>query len=99
MTETQKPEAEAVVEEVKVEEAKPVAKKAPAKKAAPVKEAAPEIIWFETREKEPSMFPVAGINPVRNFSTGRLEYRVKSDDVARFEQNHFVINGRVKRKV
>lgn len=96
-------------EEIKTEAVaeKPAAKKAPVKKAAPKAapkaetkpEPKPDLVWFESREKEPTMFPVAGINPIRNFSTGRLEWRVKADDVARFEQNHFVTNGRVKRKV
>ncbi len=45
------------------------------------------------------MFPVAGISPIRNFSSGRLEYRVKKDDVARFESNHFVQNARIVKKV
>ena len=97
MTENHK--AKTPLKNGKAQETKPAGQKATAKKVAPVKEAAPDIIWFETREKEPSMFPVAGINPIRNFSTGRLEYAVDPDDVARFAQNHFVSNGRVKRKV
>lgn len=56
------------------------------------------IVWFESREQEPSMFPVADISPIRNFSSGRLEYEVEADDVARFSQHHFVQNGRVRRK-
>lgn len=75
---------------------KKVAKKAPVKKVAP--KAEPKTVWFESRDKEPTMFPVAGINPIRNFSTGRLEYEVPADDLARFEQNHFVMNARIKRK-
>ena len=44
------------------------------------------------------MFPVADIDPIRNFQTGRLEYEVDADDVERFEQHHFVMNARVVRK-
>ena len=44
------------------------------------------------------MFPVAGISPIRNFTTRRLEYKVAADDVDRFTKNHFVMNGRVVRK-
>lgn len=56
------------------------------------------VVIFESREKEPTMFDVAGIRPTRNFSTGRLEWEVSGDDVARFEQNHFVQLCRVVRK-
>lgn len=94
MTEDKKVTKTAETQSPTTVETKAPAKKAPAKKAAP----APELVWFESREKEPTMFPVAGINPIRNFTNGRLEYRVKPDDVARFEQNHFVQMGRVVRK-
>ena len=62
---------------------------------APAKDA---VVWFESREKEPSMFAVAGIGPIRNFQSGRLEYEVQADDVERFEKNHFVMNARIFRK-
>lgn len=75
------------------EETKPAPKKAAPKKAEP------EFVWFESREKEPTMFPVAGVRPTRNFSTGRLEYKVKAEDVERFMKNHFVMNARIVRKV
>ena len=55
-------------------------------------------VWYESREKEPSMFPVAGINPIRNFTSGRLEYKVETSDVERFEQHHFCMNARIVRK-
>lgn len=55
-------------------------------------------VWFESREREPSMFSVAGINPIRNFLHGTLEWKVSIDDVARFEANHFVQNARVVKK-
>jgi len=75
-------------------------KKAPAKKkAAPKKKASSnEIVVFETREQESVSFPVAGIDPVRNYQTNRLEYHVQADDVERFMMNHFVQNARVVRK-
>ncbi len=60
--------------------------------------AADAVVWYESREKEPSMFPVAGIGPIRNFQSGRLEYEVPADDVERFEKNHFVMNARIVRK-
>lgn len=82
-------------EEPKAEE--PKVEEKPAPKAAAPKPAA--TVWFQSREKEPTMFPVAGIYPIRNFSNGRLEYEVPADDVARFEQNHFVMNARIVRKV
>lgn len=71
--------------------------KAEAPKAAP-KAASAEIVIYESREKEPSMFPAAGIHPIRNFSNGRLEWRVRADDVQRFEANHFFMNARIVRK-
>ena len=55
-------------------------------------------VWYESREKEPAMFSVAGIGPIRNFQNGRLEYEVAADDVERFEKNHFVMNARIVRK-
>ena len=58
----------------------------------------PELVWFESREKEPSMFEVAGYGALRNFSNGRLEWKVKADDVERFMANHFVRTGRVVKK-
>lgn len=67
-------------------------------KAAPAPKSDSSVVWFETREAEASMFPVAGVSPVRNFTTRRLEYKVAADDVDRFVQNHFVMNGRVVRK-
>jgi hypothetical protein len=59
---------------------------------------APSTILFESREKEPTQFNVAGVSPIRNFSTGRLEYEVASSDIERFEKNHFVTNGRIIRQ-
>tara|TARA_A100000164_G_C21732359_1_gene688219 strand:- start:84 stop:389 length:306 start_codon:yes stop_codon:yes gene_type:complete len=63
-----------------------------------VKPIKPQTVWYESREKEPSMFPVADINCIRNFNSGRLEWEVDADDVERFEQHHFVMNARVVRK-
>jgi hypothetical protein len=55
-------------------------------------------VYFESREKEPSMFDVAGVRPTRNFTSGRLEYEVQTEDVERFMQNHFVTSGRIVKK-
>jgi len=57
-----------------------------------------KFVWYESREKEPSMFPVADIRAIRNFQTGRLEYKVAASDVERFEAHHFVMNARIIRK-
>jgi len=67
-------------------------------KPTPKPKSVPDVIWFESRNEEPSMFPVAGVSPIRNFSNGRLEYKVMADDLDRFTANHFVMNGRVVRK-
>lgn len=64
----------------------------------PMKPMKPQTVWYESREKEGSMFPVADINCIRNFNNGRLEWEVDADDVERFEQHHFVMNARVVRK-
>lgn len=55
-------------------------------------------VWYESREPEPSMFSVAGYNPIRNFSRGTLEWKVKADDTGRFEANHFFQMARVVKK-
>ena len=54
--------------------------------------------YYESREQEPSMFDCADIKATRNFSTGRLEWKVKNSDVARFESHFFYRNARVVRK-
>ena len=53
--------------------------------------------YYESREQEPSAFVCADISPTRNFSSGRLEWKVANDDVARFESHFFVRNARVVR--
>lgn len=63
-----------------------------------VKPMKPQTVWYESREQEGSMFPVAGINCIRNFNNGRLEWEVNADDLERFESHHFVMNARVVRK-
>ena len=81
------------VNEAYVQDEKP----APAPSPAPAAKATGSV-WFESREKEPSMFEVAGIGPIRNFSNGRLEWEVPASDVDRFMAKHFVNNGRVIKK-
>ena len=68
--------------------------KSAAKRADPQ----PSIVWFESRNPEPSQFDVAGISSIRRFTDNHLEWEVAADDVARFEQDHFVQNCRVVRK-
>jgi len=53
--------------------------------------------YYESREQEPSAFVCADINPTRNFSSGRLEWKVANEDVARFESHFFFRNARVVR--
>ena len=84
--------------EAKDAEYEEVKNAAPVPEEKPVIKSEPDIVWFESRQEEPAMLPVAGISPIRNFSTNRLEYKVKGDDVSRFSQNHFVVSGRVVRK-
>lgn len=55
-------------------------------------------VWYESREKEPRMYVVAGIDPIRNFANGHIEWEVPADDVERFEANHFFVRGRIRRK-
>lgn len=74
-------------------------RKAPAKKKPDAAEPdAAGYVMFESRDREPTMFTVAGVKPRRNFSNGRLEFRVRADDVERFRKNHHVNNGRIIRK-
>ncbi len=54
--------------------------------------------YYESREQEASSFDCADIKPTRNFSTGRLEWKVANADVARFESHFFFRNARVVRK-
>tara|TARA_X000000950_G_scaffold68618_1_gene84823 strand:- start:8573 stop:8884 length:312 start_codon:yes stop_codon:yes gene_type:complete len=72
-----------------------VQEETPAPKATAFK---PDLIWYESREREPSMFDVADIGSIRNFTNGRLEWKVKPDDVERFESHHFFKTGRVVKK-
>ena len=83
------------INEAYVQDEKPTPAPSPAPAPAPT---ATGSVWFESREKEPSMFAVAGIGPIRTFSTGRLEWEVPAADVDRFTANHFVNNGRVIKK-
>lgn len=55
-------------------------------------------VYYESREQEPSSFDCADIKPTRNTSSGRLEWKVAKDDVARFESHFFVRNARIVRK-
>jgi len=55
-------------------------------------------VIYESREKEPKMYDVAGINSIRNFTNGHLEWEVAPEDVERFESNHFFTRGRIRRK-
>jgi len=68
----------------------------PLKETKPKQE--PKTVWFESREKEPSMFDCMDIRPIRNYSNGHLEWEVPSELVERFARHHFVDLGRIVRK-
>jgi hypothetical protein len=80
--------------EIEHEDAKPKARKT---KVVPNGIVTPDFVLYETREREPTMFPCAGYNPIRNFQSGRLEYKVPAHDVERFEKHFFVETGRIVR--
>jgi len=69
-----------------------------APKAAPKAEPKPTVVWYESRQPEPTQFDVAGYGSIRRFTDNHLEWRVNADDVERFEKNHFYKNSRVVRK-
>lgn len=60
--------------------------------------AVPQVVWYESRQPEPSMFDVDGIRPIRNFSTGHLEWEVPADRDENFRQHFFVQTSRVVKK-
>lgn len=68
------------------------------RKAEPDVSAAPAVVWYESREKEPAMFEVDGIRPIRNFSNGHLEWEVPAERDALFSQHFFVQTARVVKK-
>jgi hypothetical protein len=71
--------------------------KTTAKTEEPKKEAPPPFVMFESRSPESAPFEVAGIRPIRDFATGRLLWRVKTEDVERFSAHHHVVTNRVRR--
>lgn len=76
------------------------------KKAAPKKEEAPkeeapavaQVVWYESRHPEPTMFEVDGVWPIRNFSNGHLEWEVPAERDALFSQHFFIQTARVVKK-
>jgi hypothetical protein len=62
--------------------------------AAPAK----RVVWYESRNPEPTQFDVAGIGSVRDFASGRILWEVTPDDVERFEKHFHFTNGRIRRK-
>lgn len=86
------------VNEAYVQEEEPVEAEKPAAPARKTTAKASGPVWYESREKEPKMFPVAGIDCIRNFSNGHLEWEVPAEEVERFEANHFFMRGRIRRK-
>ena len=91
---------------------KSAAKAAPKSKASPAKSTpAPKKTGgrpskldglFESREREPNAFVVAGISPIRNFSTGLLQWIVPADFVENFklhfhvQRNRIIYKGRIE---
>ena len=55
--------------------------------------------YYESREKEPYSFICADYKPIRNFTSGRLEWEIPAEDIDRFERHHFVEIGRVVPKL
>ena len=55
--------------------------------------------YYESREKEPYSFNCADYKPIRNFTSGRLEWEIPTEDIDRFERHHFVEIGRVVPKL
>jgi hypothetical protein len=86
------------VNEAYVQEEEPVEAEKPAAPARKTTAKASGPVWYESREKEPRMYPVAGIDCIRNFSNGHIEWEVPAEDVERFEANHFFVRGRIRRK-
>lgn len=70
-----------------------------AAKTAPIEAVAPtsqeQVIWYESRQPEPSMFEVDGIRPIRNFSNGHLEWEVPIERDELFSKHFFVQTARV----
>ncbi len=54
-------------------------------------------VRFVSRHREPSMFDVCSYRPIRNQSTGCLEFYVDPDDADRFAVHHHVASGRIVR--
>lgn len=79
----------------KKEESQP-AKKQPAKRVTHSQQ--PEVFLYESREREPSPFSIAGIDPERDFSNGRLIFKVKQEKLLAFQSHYHVATGRVVRK-
>jgi|688.fasta_scaffold924665_1 hypothetical protein len=78
-------------------------KKAAAEKAEPTEAVAPtaqksQVVWYESRQPEPTMFEVDNIRPIRNFSNGHLEWEVPIERDELFSQHFFVQTSRVVTK-
>ena len=71
-------------------------KEVPAEAVAPA--AQKQVIWYESRLPEPTMFDVDDIRPIRNFSNGHLEWEVPVERDALFSQHFFVQTARVVKK-
>lgn len=79
----------------KNEEGQPA--KQAAKQRAP-RSRQPEVFLFESRERESMPFSIAGIDPERDFSNGRLIFKVKQEKLLAFQAHYHVVTGRVVRK-
>lgn len=70
----------------------------PEKAVTKKKEPKPTVVWYESRQPEPTMFDVDGIRPIRNFSNGHLEWEVPAERDELFSQHFFVQTARVVKK-
>jgi len=58
----------------------------------------PEVFLYESREREPATFTIAGVVPERSFADGRLIFKVKQAQLPAFQSHYHVVTGRVVRK-
>lgn len=102
-TGTPTPQEQAAKEQVPQEQAskekapKEKASKQEAPKRTP-RSRQPEVFLYESREREPSAFSIAGVDPERDFSNGRLIFKVKQEKLLAFQSHYHVATGRVVRK-
>lgn len=58
----------------------------------------PSLLWYESREKEPTMFDWGEVGSIRNESNGKLLWKIKPSEKDRMESHHFFQVNRIIRK-